>query len=735
MWPHSHPEAGGSSLPRPKVLCNDGLMAEHGPITKHGVCNLCEAICGLLITTEAGAVTAIRGDPDDPLSRGHLCPKALALADLHADPDRLRRPVRRVADRDGSVSWKEIEWDGAFDLVATRLAETINSGGRDAVGIYLGNPNVHSLGAMTHGVAMAKALGTRNRFSATSVDQLPHQLVAHWMFGHQLLLPVPDIDRTSYFLIFGANPIASHGSLMTAPDLPRRLKELAGRGGRLVVVDPRRTETAYLADEHVFIRPGTDAWVLLAMLHVVFADGLARETAYADGSAAVREAVADFSPEAAARVSGVPAETIRRLTQEFAKARAGVAYGRIGVSAQEFGTVCQWAINCLNALTGNLDRVGGAMFTTPAIDLVGSGLIGRGHFDRWQSRVRGLPETSGELPVAALREEIETAGTGQITALITVAGNPVLSTPDGQGLDRALDGLGFMVSIDPYINETTRHAEVILPPTMALERDHYDLVFNSLAVRNTARFTPAVIDKPAGARHDWEIFREVTIRTLARLDVARPLRSRISLQARLRLSPTRLLAALLRRGSSGLTLRALRLRPSGVDLGPLQAGQLPGRLQTSSGRLELAPPLVLADLDRLRNAKFPAADELVLIGRRHRQDCNSWLHNSPRLTRGAARHQLLMHPDDLAARGLEDGATVAITSAVGRVETEVKASTDLMRGVVSLPHGYGHQRPGVGLQIATSVVGVSINDLTDPERLDVSGNAALTGLPVTVSAP
>jgi anaerobic selenocysteine-containing dehydrogenase len=691
-----------------------------------------------MVTLDAGAVTAIRGDVDDPLSRGHLCPKALALADLHADPDRLRRPLRRdtsVHDGESPDAWQEIEWDEAFDLVADRLAATIQSEGRDAVGIYLGNPNVHSLGAMTHGGAMAKAIGTRNRFSATSVDQLPHQLVAHLMFGHQLLLPVPDVDRTSYFLVFGANPIASHGSLMTAPDLPRRLKELSGRGGRLVVVDPRRTETARIADEHVFIRPGTDAWVLLAMLQVMFADGLAQEPTYAAGSAAVRDAVAAFTPEAAALVSGVPAETIRRLTHEFAQAETGVAYGRIGVSAQEFGTVCQWAINCLNLLTGNLDRVGGAMFTTPAIDLVGSGMIGRGHFDRWQSRVRGLPETSGELPVAALREEIETPGAGQITALLTVAGNPVLSTPDGHSLDRALSGLRFMVSIDPYLNETTRHADVILPPTMALERDHYDLVFNTLAVRNTARFTPAVIAKPAGARHDWEIFREVTLRTLARLDEARPLRARLALQLRLRLSPTRLLSVLLRRGSSGLTLRALRRQPSGVDLGPLQAGQFPGRLQTRIGKLELAPHLVLADLDRLRATVFPAPHELVLIGRRHRQDCNSWLHNSPRLTRGAPRHHLLMHPEDLAERGLEDGAVVAITSVIGRVETEVKATTDLMRGVVSLPHGYGHQRSSVGQRNAASVAGVSINDLTDPGRLDVSGNAALTGVRVTVTAP
>lgn len=708
-------------------------------IERIGVCNLCEAICGLRLTvdTDARRVTGVRGNPDDPLSRGHVCPKGVAIGDIHADPDRLRRPVRRVGEGP-DARWEEIGWDEAFDLVADRLAAVVDEHGDDALGIYLGNPNAHSLGSMTHGTAMFKAFRTRNRYSATSVDQLPHQLVAHLMFGHQLLIAVPDIDRTQHFLVVGANPMASNGSLMTVPDFPQRVRDLHARGGRMVVLDPRRTETAKVADEHHFVRPGTDAWVLLAMLHVLLVEAgqPPAVAAYVDGLARVAELVADVTPERAEAMSGLAAGEVRRLARELADAERGVVYSRIGTSAGPWGTVCQWAVNVLNVVTGHLDAVGGAMFTTPAIDAVGTGLIGRGHHDAWRSRVRDLPETAGELPVAALREEIETPGPGQVRAMLTVAGNPVLSTPDGARLDRALRGLDFMVAVDIYVNETTRHADVILPPTTALERDHYDLVFHLLAVRNTARFTPAVFDKDPDQRHDWQIFRELTLRTTARMTRKAPLKKRLVQRARLTASPTFLVGQLLRRGSSGVTLAKLRARPAGLDLGPLRPRQLPARLRTKDRRLDLAPALVVADVARLLAAPAPEAPsgaELLLIGRRHQRDCNSWMHNSERLTRGRPRHQLLMHPDDLAARELVDGARVRVTSRVGAVEVEVAATDDLMPGVVSLPHGYGHAREGVLMSRSRDVPGVSVNDLTDPGLLDVSGNAALNGVPVAVT--
>lgn len=705
-------------------------MTSHNRTTL-GVCNLCEAICGLELTIEGDRVTGIRGNDADPLSRGHICPKGVALADIHADPDRLRKPVKKV---DGE--WVETTWDDALDLVADNVAKAVNTHGKDALGIYLGNPNAHSLGAATHGVRLVKAFRTRNRFSASSVDQIPHQLVASLMFGHQLMIPITDIDRTSYFLVFGANPMASNGSLMTVPDFPNRLRELKRRGGRMVVLDPRRTETAKVADEHFFVRPGTDAVVLLAMIHVLFADGLTRPPAYVDDVERVRELVADFTPEYAESVSAVTAADIRRITHEYAAAEGAAAYGRIGLSTQGFGTVCQWALNCLNILSGNLDREGGMLFTEPAVDFVGRGLIGRGHYDKYRSRVRDAPEYGGELPVSVFAEEIETPGEGQIRAVLTIAGNPVLSTPDGRRLGEAFDKLDFMAAVDIYLNETTRHADVILPPTTALERDHYDIVFHGLAVRNTARFTPAALPKPKGARDDWEIFRDLTLRIQARLDRKPPLAARLRERLLLSLSPTFLVAMLLRTGGR-TTISELRKHPEGVDLGPLRP-TLPGRLRTRDKRIPLAPEVVVADLDHLRTSMAALAaapdDTLVLIGRRHQKTNNSWMHNTERLTKGRTRHQLLMHPDDLAARGLSDGSLVTVSSRVGSVTVEVAAADDMMPGVVSLPHGYGHQVDGTRLGRASKVVGVSINDLTDPERLDLSGNAALSGVPVTVAA-
>ncbi|MFZ2013532.1 MAG: molybdopterin-dependent oxidoreductase [Nocardioides sp.] len=700
--------------------------------TRLTACNLCEAICGLELTLTDGAVTAIRGNPTDPLSRGYICPKGVALADVYDDPDRLRRPLRKVGDE-----WEEVGWDEALDLVADRLAETINTHGPDAVGVYLGNPNVHALSTSTHALPFLRSLRTHNRFSATTVDQAPHQLVAWQLFGHQLLFPTPDLDRTSYFLVFGANPMASNGSIMTSPDFPRRARAIKERGGRIVVVDPRRTETAKIASEHHFVRPGTDVVVLLAMVHTLLADGLARPPAYVDDVERLRALVGPFTPELAEQVSGVPAAAVRRLTHELCAADGGVVYGRVGVSTTGFGSLSHWAIGCLNLLAGHFDRPGGVMFPEPAVDLVSRGLVGRGHFDRYRSRVRDLPEYGGELPAAVMREEIETPGQGQLKAFVTIAGNPVLSTPDGRRLGEALDSLDFMVAIDLYLNETTRHADVILPPTTALERDHYDLVFHGLAVRNTARFSPAVFARPDDARHEWEIYRDLTARLEARLARRPPRKVRLTRRARMVVSPTRQLELLLLTGRR-LTPARLRRHPEGVDLGPLRP-TMPDRLQTPGHRIDLTPPLLVGDLDRLRTwlddrPEEQPDDTLVLIGRRHKQDNNSWFHNSTRLTRGRPRHHLLMHPDDLAARGLESGGLVTVSSRVGSVRVEVAVSDDLMPGVVSLPHGYGHQVDGTRLRNASKVAGASINDLTDPSLLDLSGNAALNGVPVTVEA-
>src|SRR5687767_9407117 len=565
-------------------------------------CNLCEAICGIEITVRNGQHLDIRGDKDDPFSRGYICPKAVALQDIHFDKDRLRHPVRRTVS-----GWQRISWDQAFDEVAQNLKRINAPYGRNSIATYLGNPTVHNYGALLFAPGFIRSLRTRNRFSATSVDQLAHHVAGYLMFGHQLLLPVPDVDRTSFFLILGANPVVSNGSLMTAPGMGRRLQELRQRGGKLVLVDPRYNETARLADRHLFIRPGTDVLLLLTLLHVVFDEGLVRLGqlgSFTQSVEVVGEVVAEFSPETVAPITGIDAGEIRRLAREFAAAESAVCYGRIGVSTQEFGGVCQWLINVLNTLTGNLDRPGGAMFTLPAFDPVTApqSVSPRGSFGRWHSRVRKLPEFAGELPVAALAEEILTEGPGQIKALVTVAGNPVLSTPNGRELDRGLTGLEFMASIDFYINETTRHAHIILPPTSPLERGHYDLAFNVLAVRDTTKFSPPMFPPDKDARHDWEILLELETRLNAGL-VSGVKRKLIK-----QLGPEAILDLGLRFGpygpvvnpfSKGLTFRKVKKAVHGIDLGPL-VSCLPGRLRTSDKRIELAPAMLVQDVERVK---------------------------------------------------------------------------------------------------------------------------------------
>ncbi|HDZ57665.1 MAG TPA: molybdopterin oxidoreductase family protein [Pseudomonas xinjiangensis] len=694
------------------------------PVTHHRACHLCEAICGLTIVTEGEVILSIKGDPDDPFSRGHICPKAVALQDIQNDPQRLRQPVKRVGD-----SWQPIAWNEAFDLVASRLAAIQAEHGRDAVAVYAGNPNVHNYGSMTHGNYFMGQLKTRQRYSATSVDQLPHHLVSLWLYGHMLMIPIPDIDHTDYFLMLGANPIASNGSIMTVPDVGKRIKALKARGGKLVVIDPRRTETAEQASEHLFIQPGTDAALLLGILSTLFDESLTKSSPALEvtlGLEQVREAVKHIKVEDMALHCGIPAERIRQLAREFAGAERAVCYGRMGVSVQRYGTLCQWLIQIINLVTGNLDQPGGAVCPEPAFDVT----KGKpGHFNQWQSRVSGLPEFNGEIPVAALAEEMLTPGEGKTRALVTTAGNPVLSTPNGRQLDQALAGLEFMVSIDIYINETTRHADVILPPTSSLEHDHYDITFNNFAVRNVTRYNQPVLPKPDGSLDDWEIF----------VGLGQAFARATGQESRQTMPPSQMLDFALRAGPyrDRLTLDVLKEHPHGIDLGPLKPNLL-GRLQTASGRIECAPEAMLADVQRFvgeLDQTRPRDGELRLIGRRHVRSNNSWMHNYQRLVKGKPRDQLLMNPVDLERRGLIDGQDVLISSRVGEVRVAVCASDEMLEGVVSLPHGWGHNRQGSRQDIAAAHAGVSANDLTDERFLDpVTGNAALNGVSVQVVA-
>ena len=728
----------------------------------HRTCSICEAMCGIVIEHRDGEVISIKPDREDVLSRGHICPKAVALKDLHDDPDRLRQPMRRTA-----TGWQPVGWDDAFDEIERRIGDVRKRHGNDAVAVYAGNPTVHNLGAMLGIGDFIRAVRTRNLYSATSVDQLPHMVASHAMFGHQFLLPVPDVDRTRLFVCIGGNPVASGGSIMGAPGFEKRVAALQARGGRFVVVDPRRTESAAIADEYLPIRPGTDVFLLLALLYEVFTSGrvfMAHLAAHVAGLDTLRDAVLRFDPAQLAARTGLPRERLARLAQELCDEPRALVYGRVGACTQEFGGLTLWLIYCLNAVTGHLDREGGMMFAEPAVDLTRA-YGSKGHHGRFRSRVRNLPEFGNELPVAALAEEILTEGEGRIRALVTFAGNPVLSTPNGRQLDRALASLEFMVSVDMYLNETTRHAHLILPPTSPLEHSHYDIALSGFAVRNVAKYSPPLFAKPAGAKDDNEILAELTLRLGSSPGLGRARARAKSAIPRL-LGPDRILDLMLRTGSygaeyrgwpkvlaslpgfgalrkqleapdrrpAGLTVRGLVASKHGVDLGPLQPNLL-RRLATRDGRVQLAPELHVQDLQRAAAALRASPPELMLIGRRHVRSNNSWLHNSQRLVKGKPRCTLLIHPDDAARRGVEDGALVRVRSRVGAVLVAAELTADMMPGVVTLPHGWGHDRDGIRLAVASRHAGVSINDLVDDQRLDaLTGTAVLNGTPVEVEA-
>jgi anaerobic selenocysteine-containing dehydrogenase len=736
------------------------------------ICPLCEAACGLRMTEDGAGRLHFRGNQDDPFSRGFICPKGVALADLHADPDRLRRPVVKRDDRHVEVSWEE-----AFAAVEEGLGRVIAEHGRHAVAVYAGNAAAHSLSLMLYLRVFLTALGSHSFYTASSVDQMPKQVSGALLFGTGGHLPVPDVDRTDYLLMLGANPYVSNGSLLTAPDMPGRLRALRRRGGKLVVIDPRRSQTAKHADEHHFIRPGTDAFFLLGMVHTLFDEELVspgRLQPHLSGVDAVRALARDFPPERVAAQCGIDAANIRRLTRELAAAPAAAVYGRIGTCTQEFGTLSSWLVDVVNVLTGNLDRAGGAMFTLPAIGgptTRGAAGKGRGaNFGRWTSRVRGLGEAFGELPVATLAEDIDTPGDGALRALVTFGGNPCASTPNVARLTRAIESLDFRVSVDLYLHETSRLADVVLPAPSPLEQAHYDVLLNNLAVRNVARFTPPAMPLPSGQLPEWQILLtlaatvvgepgarpdpmlldDLALARAADLAVADESsrthgRDRDELLATVggERGPERLLDLLLRAGPygdgfgshpGGLTLQSLRDQPDGIDLGALQP-RIPEALRTRSGTIELAPAPLLADAARLRQRLAETGNHagMVLIGRRNLRSNNSWMHNVEMLVRGKPQCTLFVHPDDATRLGLHDGGQARVTSRAGELVAPVEVTDEIMAGVVSLPHGWGHGMPGSRHAVAAEYAGVNSNVLTDEDAVDpLSGNAVLSGIPVQV---
>lgn len=695
-------------------------------------------MCGLAITTNGNEIVSIRGDEKDPLSRGHICPKAIAIQDLYNDPDRLKYPVRPIKG-----GWERIGWQEAFDEIKTRIKQIRKAYGHDAMAIYYGNPMAHYHGTVLFLGFLLKALKTKNRFSASSVDQLPLMMACYLMFGHQFLFPVPDIDRTDYFILIGANPAVSGGSIMTAPGIARRIKKIQKRGGKVVVIDPVYTKTASLADRHLFITPGTDALLMLALINTVFAEELTdpgRPGSLCDGIETIRTAVSQFTPEDIADQTGITANDIRMLAREFCSAKSGVCYGRLGSCTQEFGTITSWLILAFNIITGKMDQTGGFMFPTPAHDFVHmSALINeKGRIGRHKTRVRGLPDFGGEFPVAAMAEEMLTEGPGQIRALICLAGNPVLSVPNGRLVEKAFKNLDFMVAMDWYVTETSRHANIILPPTNMLEHEHFPTMANIAGVRNVVRYSPKVFEPAADTRHNWQILKELALRV-----EERPL-----MRAALRLvTPERLLKPGLRFGphgagfwpkNSGLTLAKVARAEHGLDLGPLRPS-LPKRLFTKNKRIDLAPSLFIKELDQLKTYQQkggfgPSGEfDLLLIGRRNLMSNNSWFHNIERMRTTTNRCTLWINTDDAKDRGITNKERVKVSSRVGSIELEAQVTDRIMPGVVSIPHGWGHDLSGIRLSVAANDPGVSVNHITDNERLDtLCGNAVFSGVPVRV---
>ncbi len=708
--------------------------------TVRRACQWCEAICGLEIEVEDNRILSVVGDETDPLSQGFLCPKGAATVEVAADPDRLRTPVRRQPDG----TFTEIGWDEAFDLAGDLLRKLRVEHGNDSIATYIGNPAGTATAAFHIGM-LIDAIGTRNQFSAASTDQSPQSLVSWLLFGNQFIFPVPDLDRTDHLFILGANPIVSNGSLVSAPDWRRRIRGIKDRGGKVVVVDPRRTETARTAGNHVAVRPGADALLVAAMIQVIDEERLVRlgrAATFTDEVDVLLDAVREVTPERVAATVGITAEEIRTLAIEFATAPSAAAYSRIGPCHTRDGSVVAWLVIALNVVTGNLDRVGGAMFTRPPFDLQKMvALTGRGgSYDTHRSRVAGHPEVNGEYPIATLADEIETPGEGQVRGLLLIGGNITRSAPNGDRLTRGIEQLDVVIAVDPYINETTRHADVILPPIAPYEREHFDYVFTTWAVRNHARLSPPAIAPHPDSRTEHDILNQlarrigVTVKERASLRLATaamsdPMRT---FDLGIKAGPWGL-----RRGRTGLSIKKLRAAGGTIDLGPLTP-EMPGRLFTDDQRLHLSPKLLVdalaAAVEELLAAASNDADQLQLLGRRQLRSKNTWMHNSPMLVKGRDRCTLLIHPNDAKERGIEDGDTVTVTSRVGEVRVPAEVTEDLAIGVVSIPHGWGHDADEMQASVARANPGASVNTLTDDRLLErLTGNAAFSDLRVTVA--
>ncbi|MAZ88326.1 MAG: dehydrogenase [Cellvibrionaceae bacterium] len=737
--------------------------------THYRTCHLCETMCGIEVEYDGEQIQSIRGDKKDVLSQGNICPKATGLQDIHTDPDRLRQPMIRRRKNPSHKSeddqWETVSWNDALEFAAQGLAKIQREKGHNAVASYCGRSVAHNIGALLSIEPLRRILGSRNTFTGSTVDQMPHNFVWHHMLGHQFFGTVPDINRTNFYLMIGTNPKISNGAMMsTGANTYKKFNDIRERGGKTILIDPRRNESAKYMDEHHFIRPNTDALFLIGLIKTVFSKGLATAghlTQHIKGWDKIESLIQTFELPPIAEITGIPSADIERIAVEFANADGAICYGRTGVSMVEFGGLCQWLMQVLNIVTGNLDRVGGMMFPNTAIDSLS---LSASSWDSYRSRVSGRPEFSGEFPMAIMHEEILTPGEEQIRGLIATAGNMVLSMADGKRSEEALQDLEFMVSIDFYLNETTRFADVILPPVGPFEKSHYDLYYHLYDTINWSKYAPALFEPeiPEGEVNAYTDY-EIGIELLSRLASHRTdskLRKRLYRTlagwARKHLTVERIIALGLRFGPYGkglnpfkrnaLSLKKLKQNPHGVFLGELQPC-LPDRLFTKDKKIDLAPQVLLDDIPRLRqrflsdpthNTLFAgeAVDglDLQLISRLTNRTLG-WMHHSYRLVKGKNPCVLLMHHSDAQQRQLQDQQLVALSSVRGTIELPLELTDDIMPGVVCMPHLWGHNRPGTRQRTANATPGVSMNDITNIDVIDeLTGNAVVNGVPVKVTA-
>jgi anaerobic selenocysteine-containing dehydrogenase len=711
-------------------------------IEKVTYCRVCEPLCGMLATVEEGRLTKLRPDPDNPLSAGFACPKGIAMSDVQNDPDRVLHPLRRTPSGD----FERVSWEVALTEIAIKLKRIRSRHGGDAVGWYMGNPGAFSYSQPLWSKGFLDALGSPHYYSAASQDVSNRFAASQMLYGSPFQVPIPDLKRTEMLLIVGANPLVSHGSVMSAPRVKDLLHAIPARGGRVVVVDPRRSETAR-AFEHLPITPDSDAWWLLSLLNVIFEEGLEDAVALdrqADGAEGLRRLAAGNTPEATEARTGIGAEATRALARDLAAAPRAAVYGRTGSCLGRNGTLVSFLLDALNVVTGNLDREGGAMFGDPPLDFEGiAHALGLATYGKVRSRVGDLPEVLGSLPASLMAKEIITPGPGQIRALFVSAGNPVLSVPNGAELEAAIEQLDLCVAIDLYVSDTARHADFVLPATTMYEREDFPLPFLGLFTTPYIQMTDAVVEPAGEARQEWEIIEEISKRIGVVPSSVRL--ARILGRAGIRLSPQRLVDLLLRIGPQGdlfglrrggLSVSRLRRNPHGIVLDEhLSGGVLGKKVRHRDLRVHLDVPEIRAEAERLAAQNGADPDfPLRLIGLRELRSHNSWMHNAALLMRGGREHAARIHPDDAAAAAIDDGATCRLGSAHGEIELTARVTDEVAPGTVAVPHGWGHNG---GWRTANAAGGANVNQLasSEPEDLErLAGMAFLNGIPVRLEA-